>query len=127
MDCGDKTRITYSGSALPGNAESVVLFSSTVAFGPRAATHYRCFWFDVAITTDEAAGTQTVRLEKSIDGGTTWITVGTPTNVGDGNTSEEFFVSPYQDWRVVYLNGSTPQTLFGVDMVIDHSSRSAAP
>lgn len=127
MDVGDKTRITYSGPALPGNAESVVLFSSTTAFGKRAATHYRCFWFDVAIQTDEAAGTQTVRLEKSADGGTTWVTVGTPTAVGDGHTSEEFFVSPYQDWRIVYLNGSTPQTLFAVDMVIDHNSRSAAP
>lgn len=123
----EKTYVPYKGTALPGNAESIVLFSSTVAFGPRAAPHYRCYWVDVAITTDEAAGTQTVRLEKSNDGGTTWITVGTPTAVGDGNTAEEFFVSPYQDFRIVYLNGTTPQTLFAVDLVIDHTSRSNAP
>ncbi len=123
----EKTRVTYTGSALPGNAESVVLFSSTVAFGARAAPHYRCFWVDVAIQADQAAGTQTVRLEKSVDGGTNWITVGTPTAVASGHTSKEFFVSPYQDFRIVYLNGTTPQTAFAVDLVIDHMSRSNAP
>jgi hypothetical protein len=123
----DKTYIKYSGSALPGNAEAIVLFSSTTAWGRRAAQQYRAFWVDVAIQTDEAAGTQTVALQKSIDGGTTWITVGTPTAVGDGHTLEEFFVSPYQDFRILYTNGTTPQTLFGVDLVIDHTSRSAAP
>lgn len=123
----NKTYVPYKGPALPGNAEEIVLFSSTVAFGARAAPHYRCFWVDVAIQTDEAAGTQTVRLEKSNDGGVTWVTVGTPTAVVDGHTSEEFFVSPYQDFRIVYLNGTTPQTaIFAVDLVIDHTSRSAA-
>ena len=120
----EKTYVPYKGSALPGNAESIVLFSSTVAFGPRAAQHYRCFWVDVAFTTDEAAGTQTVTLERSNDGGTTWIAVAAGTAVGDGQTLAEFFVSPYQDFRIVYLNGSTPQTLFAVDLVIDHTSRS---
>jgi hypothetical protein len=119
----EKTYVPYKGSALPGNAETIVLFSSVVAFGARAAPHYRVFWVDVAITTDEAAGTQTVRLEKSIDGGATWITVGTPTAVIDGNTNVSFFVSPYQDFRIVYLNGTTPQTLFGAELVLDHTSR----
>lgn len=119
----EKTYVPYKGSALPGNAESIVLFSSTVAFGSRAAQHYRCFWVDVELTTDEAAGTQTVALQKSNDGGTTWITVGTPTAVVDGNTAKSFFVSPYQDFRILYLNGSTPQTLFAADLVIDHTSR----
>jgi hypothetical protein len=122
----EKTYVPYQGSVLPDNAESIVLFSSTVAFGPKAAQHYRCFWVDVALTTDQAAGTQTVRLEKSNDGGANWIAVGTATAVGDGNTSEEFFVSPYQDFRIVYLNGTTPQTLFAVDLVIDHTSRADA-
>jgi hypothetical protein len=123
----EKTYVPYNGPALPGNAESIVLFSSTAAFGPRAAPHYRCYWVDVALQTDQAAGTQTVALQKSVDGGTNWITVGTPTNVASGHTSEEFFVSPYQDFRILYLNGTTPQTAFAVDLVIDHTSRSAAP
>jgi hypothetical protein len=122
----EKTYVPYKGSALPGNAESIVLFSSNVAFGARAAPHYRCYWVDVALTTNQAAGTQTVALQKSNDGGANWITVGTPTAVGSGNTSKEFFVSPYSDFRILYVNGTTPQTLFGVDLVIDHTSRSAA-
>ena len=126
MDVGDKTYVPYKGPALPGNAEAIVLFSSTVAFGARAAPHYRCYWVDVAIQTDEAAGTQTVALQKSNDGGTTWITVGTPTDVGDGHTLASFFVAPYQDFRILYTNGTTPQTLFGVDLSIDHNSRSNA-
>ncbi len=123
-DVGDKTYVPYKGSALPGNAESIVLFSSVTAFGARSAPHYRCYWVDVAVQTDQAAGTQTVALQKSIDGGTTWVTVGTPTAVGSGHTLASFFVAPYQDFRVLYLNGSTPQTTFGVDLEIDHNSRS---
>jgi len=126
MDVGDKTYVPYKGSALPGNAESIVLFNSSVAFGPRAAPHYRCFWVDVAIQTNQAAGTQTVALQKSADGGTTWVTVGTPTAVVNGGTVVSFFVAPYQDFRILYLNGTTPQTLFAVDLVIDHSSRASA-
>lgn len=123
MDVGDKTRVTYTGSALPGNAEVITLFSSTTAFGKRCATHYRCFWFDVALNTDQAAGTQTMQLQKSADGGVTWVNAEAAVAVGSGNTLGEFFVSPYADWRVVYTNGTTPQTTFAVDMVIDHTSR----
>jgi len=123
----DKTRITYSGPELPGAAEEIVLFSSTVAFGSRAATHYGCFWFDVSLQTDENADNE-MQLQKSIDGGATWVDVDSAVTAGDGHTLAEFFVSPYADWRVVYTNGTTPQTLFGVDMVIDHTSRaSSAP
>ena len=126
MDIGDKTRVTYSGSALPGNAEAITLFSSTTAFGRRAAPHYRCFWFDVALQTDANADNE-LQLQKSADGGTTWVDAGAAVTIGTGHTVSEFFVSPYADWRVVYTNGATPQTTFAVDMVIDHSSRSAAP
>lgn len=122
----EKTYVPYKGIALPGAAAEIVLFNSTVAFGARAAPHYRCFWVDVAIQTDEAAGSQTVALQKSNDGGANWITIGTPTAVGDGHTRVEFFVAPYQDFRILYLNGTTPQTLFAVDLVIDHTSRTAA-
>lgn len=121
MSC--KTYVPYKGSALPGNAEEIVLFSSTVAFGSKCAPHYNCHFVDVEITTDEAAGTQQVSLEKSNDGGTNWILVGTATAVGDGNTAKSFLVAAYQDFRIVYLNGSTPQTLFAADLVIDHESR----
>jgi hypothetical protein len=122
----DKTRVTYSGSALPGNAEAITLFSSTTAFGRRAATHYRCFWFDVALLVDQNAD-NSLLLEKSADGGTTWVTAEPAVVINSGTTGgnslTSFFVSPYADWRVRYTNGATPQTTFQVDMVIDHTSR----
>lgn len=121
-DVGDKTYVPYKGSALPGNAEAIVLFNSTVAFGARAAPHYRVFWVDVDITTDQAAGTQTVALQKSNDGGTTWVTVGTATVVINGQTRESFYVAPYQDFRILYTNGTTPQTTFAVDLALDHNN-----
>ncbi|HXQ34399.1 MAG TPA: hypothetical protein VN843_10330 [Anaerolineales bacterium] len=127
MDVGDKTRVTYTGSALPGNAEAITLFSSTVAFGPRAAPHYRCYWFDVALQTDQNAN-NSLQLQKSPDGGVTWTNAGAAVTINSAtpHTLTEFFVSPYADWRVIYTNGATPQTTFQVDMVIDHSSRASA-
>jgi hypothetical protein len=125
-----KTRVpflntqTANGLGLPGVTESVILFSSPTAFGSRCATHYECYFVDVALTATQAAGTQTVALQKSNDGGTTWITVGTPTNVASGNTNISFHVAPYQDFRILYLNGTTLQTAgFAVDLVLDHESR----
>ena len=129
MDTGDKTRITYSGTALPGNAEVITHFSSTTAFGKRAAPHYRCYWFDVALLVDQNAD-NSLQLQKSNDGGTTWVNAEPAVTVNSGTTGgnsvTSFFVSPYADWRVQYTNGSTIQTAFQADMVIDHSSRSNA-
>jgi len=120
----EKTRVTYTGSALPGNAEAITLFSSTTAFGKRAAPHYRCFWFDVALQVDQNAD-NTLQLQKSADGGTNWTNAGAAVTINSAtpHVVTSFFVSPYADWRVVYTNGTTPQTTFQVDMVIDHTSR----
>lgn len=126
----EKTKVPYTGSALPGNAEAIVLFSSTTAFGARAAPHYRCFWFDVALLVDQNAA-NTLQLQKSANGGTTWVNAEPAVTINSGtaggNSVTDFFVSPYADWRVVYTNGATPQTTFQVDMVIDHMSRSNPP
>jgi len=119
-----KTYVPYKGPALPGNAEVVVLFSSTTAFGSRAAPHYNVYFVDVSITADQAAGTQTVKLQRSIDGGTTWADVpGSSTNVGTAIVPASFYVGVYRDFRVVYTNGTTPQTTFDVELVLDHESR----
>lgn len=117
-----KTYVTYDGT-LPGAAEEVVFVSSTTFFGPRAAPHARCYWVDVAIQADNDDGAPTLELQKSNDGGVTWITVGTPTVINDGHTLNFFFVNPYADWRIVFTNGTTPQASFYVDLVIDHTSR----
>lgn len=122
----NKTRITYSGSALPGNAEVVVLFNSTTAFGARAATHYSCYFFDVSLDVDQNTD-NTVQLQVSDDGGTTFHLVGAAVAITNASAAGAapvcFYVAPYADWQIVYTNGATPQTSFGVNMIIDHCSR----
>ncbi len=125
MNDSDKTRITYTGPALPGIGEAVILFSSTVAFGPRCATHYRCYYFDVSI---QASQTGSLSLFVSPDGGTTYTQViGAPiaalAATPVGATPVCFYVAPYADWRVVWVNGGAAQTTWAVDMIIDHTSR----
>lgn len=125
MSCADKTYVPYKGSALPGNAEVIVLFSSVTAFGLDAAPHYQIYWVDVSIFVD-AGTTNTVELQKSADG-TTWKQVATTTvpNTGDGSTEASFYVAPHKNFRIVYTNGATPQTAFTCDVALDSDSRAA--
>ena len=125
MSGADKTYVPYKGSALPGNAEVVVLFSSVTAWGIGAAPHYQIYWADVSIFCDQNT-TNTVELQKSADG-ITWKQVATTpvSNAGDGSTEVAFYVAPHQNFRIVYTNGATPQTTFTVDLVLDSDGRSA--
>lgn len=116
------TNVRYTGPALPGNAEEIVLFSSVTAFGLDAAPHYQTSWVDVSISLDENTD-NTVELQKSADG-STWITVATAT-ISDANASNEasFFVAPHRNWRLLYTNGTTPQTAFMCEIVLDADDR----
>ena len=120
----NKTYIPYKGSALPGNAEVIVLFSTVTAFGVDAAPHLQTHWADLSISADQNTG-NTVVLQKSANG-TTWVTVATAT-VTNAFTSNEstFYVAPHKNWRLVYTNGATPQTAFSVDLTVDSCNRSA--
>ena len=125
MSCADKTYVPYKGTALPGNAEVIVLFSSVTAFGLNAAPHYQIYWVDVSIFVDQGT-TNTVELQKSSDG-TTWkqVAVGTVSNAGDGSNEFAFYVAPHQNFRIVYTNQATPQTAFTCDLSLDSDSRAA--
>ncbi len=120
MSC-HKTYVPYKGTALPGNAEAVTLFNSVVAFGLDAAPHYHINWVDIAITFD-ANLNNTVALQKSNDG-TNWTTVSTLTISTAGDESDpnsiSFFVGTFENFRVLYTNGVTPQTAFAVDLTLN--------
>lgn len=124
MSCIGKTYVPYRGSALPGNAEAIVLFNTVVAFGLNAAPHYQTYWCDVSITVDQNT-TNTVALQKSSDG-TNWTTVATGTvSSVDVSNEHAFYVAPHQNWRILYTNGVTPQTAFAVDLSVDSFDRAA--
>lgn len=130
----EKTQITFlptqtnDEDGLPNPAEVVVLFSSTVAFGPGAAPHYRCFYFDASINLDQNTD-NSLGLQVSFDKGTTWVandataTVAISNANADGRNVRSFYVAPYSDWRIVYTNGAVKQGTFQVQMIIDHSQR----
>lgn len=124
MSCPSKTYVPYKGPALPGNAEAIVLFNTVVAFGLDAAPHYQTYWADLSISVDENVN-NTVVLQKSTNG-TTWVTVASAT-ISDANVSNEasFYVAPHKNWRLLYTNGTTPQTAFSVDLIVDSFDRAA--
>ncbi len=119
-----KTYVPYKGTALPGNAEAIVLFNTVVAFGLNAAPHYQLYWADLSISADQNTN-NSVALQKSVDG-VTWVTVASQTITNAIPSNEvSFYVAPHQNWRILYTNGATPQTAFSVDLIVDSVDRAA--
>lgn len=109
------TRAKYTGSALPGNAETVVLFSTAAAcpmanWGPMNNIH--SYHYD--IKHDQAG---TVKGYKSSNRGTSWVqfydsdSLTAPTYT----STAVVLVEGLADFKFEWVNGATPQTAFAVD------------
>ncbi len=122
-------RFGYTGSALPGNAEVVVLLAtaptSGVGTGVIAHPASSALQFQkmkirrgiVALRNDQAG---TLREYKSMDRGATWLTISSTAVAAAAANSQniyDFLVEPYVDWKCDWLNGATPQTAFQPDIV----------
>lgn len=129
-----KTRIpfknaqTADGDGLPRASEAVTLFNSVTAMGPRNLQNTACFyWFTYSIAPGANATGNSVTAQYSNDGGATWNEFyASVTNepVGDGTTfTDEIFIGPYADVRVLFNNGALKQTSFVVNMTLDASER----
>lgn len=133
-----KTRIPFKNTqtldqdGLPRAAEVVTLFNSVTSFGPRnmqaTATFY---WFTYSIAPSTNATGNSVTAQYSNNGGTTWNEFYASTTnepVGDSTTfTDEIFIGPYQDIRVLFNNGAVKQaTLFAVNMSLDAAERTTA-
>lgn len=110
----------YIGSALPGNAETVVLFSTVAAFpGKNYCQHNGIKRFIVDLKHDQ---TGTVKAYRSQDRGTTWNqfydsgAIAAP--AATSSTIRDIAIEPYEDWKVEWVNGATPQTTFLVGMAL---------
>lgn len=126
---GEKTYLRYPPQGvthLPASNETVIVFDTATQMGLHAAPHSRCYWLDVSITVSETGaivGQQYLALERRLANGN-YTNVVPLTDIPVGVTRVEYFVSPYQDWRLSFQNGVNPQlTTFDVEMVIDHTSR----
>lgn len=117
-----KATQTANGSGLPGPAETVVLFDSTVAFGAKAMPHEQLSWFQYSIAPSTNSS-NSVTGQWSADGGTTWnefYASATNEPVGDSTTfSDEVFIGQFSDVRFKFINGTLAQaTKFDVAMAL---------
>lgn len=126
-----KNSQTALGNGLPGAAESVTLFDSTVTFSPQGMTNAgSIYWFDYCIAPNANATGNSVTGEFSTDGGTTWTNFYTSIvnePIGDGTSFiDEVYIGMFQDVRFKFVNGAAAQTSFKVAMSISGAERSSA-
>lgn len=127
-----KATQTANGSGLPGAAEVVVLFDSTVAFKPKNMHQLGCnYWFTYSITPSTNATGNSVTGQWSADGGTTWnefYASASNEPVGDSTTfRDEVFIGDFMDVRFKFNNGASAQaTKFDVAMSLDGNDRSSS-
>lgn len=133
MSC--KTRIPFKnsqvddGTGLPGPAEVVVLFDSTVAFPPGGNLQNMgsMYWFSYSIAPGANVTGNSVTAQYSNDNGTTWKEFYSSTTnepVGDSTTyRDEIAIGEFRDLRVLFNNGALRQTSFVVNMSLDAAER----
>lgn len=121
--------VSYAGSALPGNAETVDLFSSVIAF-QGANTHVMMGYprFQLSLKNDQAG---TLSVWESTDRGVNWTQVRANEAVAAAAAGTEstwdFYVGSYKDFRVRWVNGATPQTTFRVNMALSPEAAPTTP
>ena len=125
----DSIKYKYNGSALPGNAEVVVLLATAATSGsmsgvigppPNGVGNYfpthNVHRVVVAMRNDQAG---TLREYKSMDRGATWLVISSTAVAAAAANSQniyDFWVEPYADWKLDWLNGAAPQTAFQPDI-----------
>ena len=117
-------RVKYTGSALPGNAETVSLFSTVAAGGSNLSPHHGLDWFTVDIENDE---TGSIEGYWSVDGGTTWnkhVSQEVAAATASATNRYDWRVDAYRDWKFDWLNDATPQTTFNVNVALAHERSS---
>ena len=121
-------RFNYTGSALPGNAETVVLLATAPTSGVLTGViggagnmgnffpNARIERVLLSLTNDQAG---TLNEYQSFDRGATWTKIFTTAVAASAANSEnqyDFLVEPYGDWKLEWVNGAAPQTTFKVNL-----------
>lgn len=114
------TLVKYIGAALPGNAETVNIFSSVVALnGKRMAQGAGLHRLIVDIKHDQAG---TMKFYVSANRGVSWDQVFDSGSIAapaaTSSTIRDFAFEPYDDFKLDWLNGAAPQTTFNVRIAL---------
>jgi hypothetical protein len=121
-----------SGSGLPAANETVILFNSVTAFGPKTMQNLgNNYWFVYSIAPSTNATGNSVTGQWSPDGGTTWnefYASASNEPIGDSTTyTDEVYIGNLQDVRFKFINGAAAQaTKFDVAMSLDAVTRATA-
>ena len=111
-------QIKYVGTALPGNVEVVTLFDTVASgWGANAFSTLEVSRIYVALVNSQAG---TLKEYKSLDRGVTWTQIDPDRAVAavaaNSENGYDYLVAPYQDWKLTWTNGATPQTLFSASI-----------
>lgn len=139
------TQVKYTGAALPGNAETVILFDTAISVDGvnlttaalRAAArgfamskgHFQKMGgkrFVLRLVND-AAGT--LNVYKSDDRGANWnkiYTVAVAASAANSENVYDVLIEGLYDWKVEWVNGATPQTSWEPSMEISDERGLAA-
>ena len=120
------TRIKYTGTALPGNAESITMLDTTTNGMWKGFIQHSC-WARVAVDIHNSHS-GTLDLYKLEADEVTWEKISTTAVAAasaDSSNQYDFWIEPYLGVRIIWVNGATPQTAFDIDMVAT-SDRSIA-
>jgi hypothetical protein len=111
----ENIKVKYTGSALPGNAETVSIFSTVVAFpGQGMIQSMEIHRLYLTLVNDQAG---TLKSYSSENRGVTWTQISsTAVAIASANTDQpyDYLIDPYTDWKLDWVNGATPQTSFRV-------------
>jgi hypothetical protein len=126
-----KSAQTADSTGFPAPSEVVVLFNSVTAMGAGNLQNVADFyWFTYSVSPDKNATGNSVTAQYSNNLGVTWVEFYASTTnepVGDSTTfTDEIFIGPYRDLRVLYNNGTLRQTVFHVNMSLDSEDRTSA-
>jgi hypothetical protein len=111
------THITFDDSVPPTGAGDITLFDTAIACtGKRqingAGGGMKRFLWNIVL--DEAG---VIRLDKSSDRGSNWVTVVSGIAVVTG-VDGGLLIQHYDDFRIVFTNGGTDQTVWEVDLML---------
>jgi hypothetical protein len=124
----EDVKIKYTGSALPGNAEVVVLVATAPTYTAGVSDNLgftianylqesKIRRIVVGLINDQAG---TLKEYISPDRGVTWTQISSTAVAAIAANSQniyDFLVEHYSDWKLEWTNGAAAQTTFTVNIV----------
>lgn len=122
---GFPTKITTDDSVLPtGSGDTVLFTTSTLCTGKRQLQSGGISKFAYNIKHDENGS---IRVESSKDRGVTWVAEETIVLAAGASSSKgDVLIETFDDWRIIWVNGGTDQTVWVTNLALADDRSAAA-